>query len=100
MNWRLLTEAEKRGNKRLRIARRKMRETHLRDEAMIMRLGQMLPSGDLMEDVLSPFEAFSMLYRPLQKGRAMEPLWKSAQIDPYATLDLLHSFTSSFPQAC
>ncbi|WP_397382241.1 hypothetical protein [Prosthecobacter sp.] len=166
MNWRLLTEAEKRENKRMRIARCKMREKHLRDEAMIMRLGQMLPSADLMEDVLSPFEAFSMLYRPLQKGRAMEPLiqlrlcrpglleaqspvdpvdsphhvvaapvlhrsrrsriypwlvppvrvslpagmslaelkdeadrWKSAPIDPYVTLDLLHSFTGSWQQA-
>lgn len=166
MNWRLLSDADKKENKRLRIARCKMQEKRKRHYAMILRLGSMLPSADLMEDVLSPLEAFSMLYRPLQKGRAMEPLvqlrlsrkglveaqaqieivdsphhvvtapllhrsrrsqihswlvpsvrislpagmslaelkaeaesWKSALIDPFATLDRLHSFTGSWQQA-
>lgn len=74
MNWRLLTEADKRENKRLRISRCKMREKRLRHQAMIKRLGHMLPSADLVEDVLSPLEAFSMQFRPLQKARAMEHL--------------------------
>jgi hypothetical protein len=74
MNWRLLTDSEKRENKRLRITRCKMREKRQRHEAMIMRLGHMLPSAGLMEDVLSPEEAFSMQFRPLQKARAMEHL--------------------------
>lgn len=74
MNWRLLTEADLRENKRLRIARCKMREKRQRHQAMITRLGHLLPSADLVEDILSPLEAFSLQFRPLQKARAMESL--------------------------
>jgi len=74
MYWRRLTETEKRKNQHQRITRCKTKEKHQRRQDMFERLGHLIPSPDILETVLSPSEAFSMQYRPFQKGRAMEQL--------------------------
>lgn len=74
MNWRLLSESEKKGNKRARISRCKMREKDRRRQFMFRRLAPLLATTVLLEEVLTPEEGFALAYRSLQKGRALEPL--------------------------